>query len=252
VRALGGGLDWFRILRKLPTYRLEPLPRYYSNWRERKLVVNATTGEVVALVSDKYLLVQPRKVFATVLRRVWAHGVRKVRIYWNNSTQFMEVVFVKTIEGPDSAYRWGIRAVNNVAGRRCLAVHLMLWREVCCNDLFLMFGGAMIHVVYNARKLRSLTEMRLPRLTKGYLEKLIALNSEVVLSREEALKELGKFPKYVAYRARRLVEVKGGASRWELANELSHMATRISKPLRRAQLLEKISKMLIYPEGRGR
>lgn len=231
---------------KLPTYRLD-IPEGYSNSNDFRLVVREDTNEIVALVSSKYLLIQPRLIFAKVYEQATKMGsIKKLLVYYTSAKQYMELLFAESLEAKDSRYFWGIRAINSVDGSRIFTVHFILWRLSCRNDLFLMGGLGVMHISSNKLKVSNFI-VNLPRMDKPYLEKLIEVNEEDILTRRSARRIFKDFPRYIIAPARRVLDKEGELSRWELINLLSRQITDIMKPMKRANLLEKLSKHIIYP-----
>ena len=234
---------------KIPTYRLDPLPDVYKNYRERYLVVDESTDRVVALVSDKYLLVQPREIFAKVYSAFQQiDEPRNVDVFSpKEGVWYMEILFHRAIKGSDSEYYWGFRVVNAVTGRMCITLNWLITRLACWNFFYILAGRSIIHIKSPViiEKINEFVK-KIPKFSRGYLEKLIEVNSKDVLDKEKVLKICEKFPAYITTDIRfKLLKERDKIDRWTLLNELSAKITP-QRPIKRARMLEKLAKVMLY------
>jgi len=240
-----------KVIEEIPYYRLDRLPPTYTNYRERYLVVEEGSERVIALVSDRYLLIQPREIFAKIYRAFQKiDEPRSIDVFSpREGVWYMEILFHEAIKGSDSEYYWGFRVVNAVTGERCITLNWLITRLECLNYFYILRGRSVVHIKSPIvlGKIESFIE-KIPRFSTKYLEKLIELNQESILDREEVLKICEQFPAYITSKIRfRLLKEKDRINRWELLNELSAKITP-QRPIKRARMLERLAKVMLYPK----
>ena len=238
------------MIERIPTYRLDSLPSTYSNCRERYLVVDESTERVVALVSDKYLLVQPRDIFSKVYEAFQMIDEPRSTVIYSprDGVWCMEVFFSREIQASDSRYWWGFRTKNSVTGETCLTLNWLITRLACWNIFYILAGRSVVHI-RSPKVVEKIEEfiVKIPRFSRDYLEKLIEVNRKDVLDKRKVLKICRDFPGYVTTDIRfGLLRKRDKVDRWTLLNELSSKIT-TQRPVKRARLLEKLAKIMIYP-----
>ena len=240
-----------KMIEEIPYYRLDRLPSTYTNYRERYLVVEEGTNKAIALVSDKYFLIQPREIFAEIYRAfLQIDEPRDIEVYSpREGVWCMEVTFHEAIEASDSKYYWGFRVKNSVTAETCLTLNWLITREVCWNIFFILAGRSIVHIK-SPVVVGRIEEFigKIPRFSRRYLEKLIELNSKDILDKEKVLRICEKFPHYITSKIRfQLLKEKDRIDRWTLLNELSAKITP-QRPIRRARMLERLAKITLYPK----
>lgn len=127
-----------RFLETLPEFELKPIAIEGTETRKFKAVCYKGTNMPVAIVSDRYKLVQHKTVFQIALERIAKYYKEEFIKGWVQHTKtkaYLFVTFRGTTISNDSHYDSGLLITNSVNTQLSIWSNLFTYREVCSNGL---------------------------------------------------------------------------------------------------------------------
>ena len=127
-----------RFLEYLPEFELKPIHIEGIETKKFKAVCYKGTNMPVAIVSDRYKLVQHRTVFTIALDRILEQVKEEAVKGWIQHTRTKAYFFVTFVDSnitEDSNYDCGLLITNSVNTQLSIWSNIFLYREICSNGL---------------------------------------------------------------------------------------------------------------------
>ena len=122
-------------LQRIPLFRLERIPANFKNANTCRFIVDENNN-VVALVSDKFRLTQPREVINSLISP-FVNELHSWKIYYGAGVVAARFVFNKLIELDDIHVRPGILLFDSVTKQYKLKIVAAPLVQECGNELLL-------------------------------------------------------------------------------------------------------------------
>lgn len=127
-----------RFIATLPVYELKSVFVNGTEIKKFKAVCYKNTNHVVAIVSDKYKLVQHQDVFNFVLNKLKEKYEEENIKGWVQHTKtkaYLFVTFNDVTVDDDSDYKCGLLVTNSVNSQLSIWTNLFLYRLTCSNGI---------------------------------------------------------------------------------------------------------------------
>ena len=121
----------------LPRFVVRPVSVNGQVIKRYKAVVNERTGNVVAIVSAKYQLIQHKTVFDELISVLESKGFENARGYINctETAAYMRVTLFDREVLPEDTYSVGVVVTNSVDTTLAVWARLFAVRQVCSNGM---------------------------------------------------------------------------------------------------------------------
>lgn len=122
-------------LGKIPVFRTVDVPVHFTNWKNKKFIID-DKGNLIALVSKRYVLTQPRDILTKLIETI-IDRVESLSIYHYEGKIFCKCMLESLYGDGNLKYRAGFIYVDSVDKSRRLKLIFapkLLW---CSNDLIL-------------------------------------------------------------------------------------------------------------------
>ena len=120
-------------INRIPLFHLEKLPEKYKNANQYRLVVS-DTGEVVGLVSDKFVLTQPREVILSIVSP-FIDDIDSWKLYYSSGSVAVRLTWKTLLELEDLHIKPGVLIFDSVTKRYRLKICSAPYISECGNEL---------------------------------------------------------------------------------------------------------------------
>jgi len=216
-------------IEKIPLFHLEPVPTIYSNSKERKFVVDDQRN-IVALVSDKFILTQPREI---ILRLIgpFRDEIESWKIYYGSGVVMAKLIWGRLLEVEDIKFKPGILVRDSVTKVYKLKISYAPLVSDCGNELlFTQFTFSRKHVGLIKRDLQAfISKFREWLFNNSILEVMYERMQREKIDRntfENIMKDLNLPEKYT-----KGIHWCDGYTLWQLYMDLTNKLTTLNAPI---------------------
>lgn len=230
------------IVNNIPTFKLEKVPSTFLNHKKRMFVVD-NYGNLVSLVSDKYVLVQPKEILLKILAII-EKDIEILEIYYYGGIIFVKCRTGRVIPFGDKGLKVGFIYSDSVTGWKRLRMVFAPTILECGNDIVLhqhSFSGKHIAEIYRDVG-RYIAEFQEWMMNIEVLKKVKEKAEITILKQEQAKAIINNLniPMYV----RNEIQITQSITIWELYMKLTNVITRLRCSLRIHLEASKLIKMV--------
>ncbi|MCS7369084.1 MAG: hypothetical protein NDF57_05180 [archaeon GBS-70-058] len=219
----------YRDIKRIPLFRLEEVPEVYRNSDKVRFVVDSYDN-IVGLVSDKFVLTQPREVLMNLIMP-FANELQFWRIYYGSGDVIARFTWKTMVKWFDYHIKPGILVFDSVTKRFKLRICAAPYVTECGNEL--VFSN-----IKFAKKHLGLIKTELQQFIKKFKEWLFDLSyiktekdrmeketidKETFTSILNDLKLPEKYTKNIKW--------CNGYTLWQLYMDLTNSLTRLNAPI---------------------
>jgi len=132
-------------IEQAPEFELKPITVDSADARKFRAVVNKQTNKVVAIVSDKFQLVQHKTVFNLFLDTLEDMGYSDVKgmVRWTDTRAYLYTYFHESDLGMKDKHQFGLVITNGVDGSLAIWSRIISVRIACMN----LFSGTELYKI---------------------------------------------------------------------------------------------------------
>jgi len=132
-------------LNKIPMFHLEPVPTSHKNSTKLRFVVD-DRNNIVALVSDKYVLTQPREIIKQLIEP-FQNEIYMWKIYYGSGTVITRFIWDELLNVSGVRFKPGVLIVDSVTKAYRLKISYAPYVRDCGNELlFPKFNFSRKHI----------------------------------------------------------------------------------------------------------
>ena len=216
-------------LNKIPLFHLEPIPTSHKNSTKFRFVVD-NEKNIVALVSDKFVLTQPREIIKQLVGP-FQNEIETWKIYYRSGVVMVKLIWSKLLEVEDIKFKPGILVRDSVTKAYRLKISYAPYVSKCGNELlFTQFAFSRKHVGLIKRDLQMfINKFREWLFNNCILEVMYERMQKEKIDKntfENILKDLDLPQKYV-----KGIKWCNGYTLWNLYMDLTNRLSMLNAPI---------------------